>query len=149
MAARVAGAADLLDVRLTHSTSSIDAFPGTEAVLGHRLRVKPDVTASAEGAFIVVEVDFRVRIHEYPDGEERREVAEISCTQAALYGLDLDPFASPAEAEAFAATTGTFALYPYARAFIQDTTARMGLPPLTLGIYRIPITAPTGDDDPD
>lgn len=66
---------------------------------------------------------------------------------AALYELgyaDSDIAPTAEEVTAFGASTGAFALYPCARAYAQDVSTRLGLPPLTLSIYRVPISSPEG-----
>ena len=94
-----------------------------------------------------VTVAFTVEVFEAnEEGERGTEVARIECRYAALFVCDLVPPAQPDEVDAFARTVGVMALYPYARAGIQDTTARMGLPALTMGIYRIPIDDPQPAD---
>lgn len=83
---------------------------------------------------------------DHSPAESRASVASLEVQYAALYmhGLDdRDGAPSDAELDAFARTTGVFTLYPYARAEIQNVTAHMGLPPLTLDVYRIPIGDPT------
>ena len=38
---------------------------------------------------------------------------------------------------AFAATNGVFNVWPYWREYVQSTTTRMGLPPITLPVFRV------------
>ena len=50
----------------------------------------------------------------------------MSCSYGALYDLGAAADLDDDELDAFARTTGVLALSPYARAWVQDTTARMG-----------------------
>jgi hypothetical protein len=143
LAARVAGQADLLDVRLTSCTCETLDVPRPDARLTFDLDIEPGVPERVDEVAVAVECTFTVSITEVDDeaaaedakdGPAGPQIARVSCSYAALYALDLDPAPTDDECDAFARTTGVFALYPYARAFIQDITARMGLPPLTLGI---------------
>lgn len=73
------------------------------------------------------------------EGDEDSSLATIKFQMSALFSVE-EPADEPLtedELDAFAQTTGQFALYPYARQFIYDLTGRMGLPPLHLGILRI------------
>ena len=45
---------------------------------------------------------------------------------------------SDKDLEAFGRTVSMFHVWPYWREFVRDVTARMGLPPLTMPIFRIP-----------
>ena len=67
--------------------------------------------------------------------------AEVSFTLLALYSLrelaDGAEEVTTDELEAFAETTGLMALHPYARELIQDQTARLDLPALTIGVAQI------------
>jgi len=42
--------------------------------------------------------------------------------------------------EAFAQRNGVYNAWPYWREFVQSTTVRMGLPPLTLPVYRVGVS---------
>ncbi|MGV1008749.1 MAG: hypothetical protein ACOYBY_09090 [Dermatophilaceae bacterium] len=70
-------------------------------------------------------------------------VATIDFELAALFTLDMREDDEPPQSEeldAYAQSTGVFALHPYARELVADQTTRLGLPPLTLGVYQVPIT---------
>ena len=49
-----------------------------------------------------------------------------------------DKLPNSEELNAYAISTGQYALYPYAREYISDLTMRLGLPPLTIGVLKIP-----------
>lgn len=155
-AARVGGCADLLDVRLAAASCSAERVAPPDARLGFELDIAPEVTSTPEHEALTVTCVFTVRVYEATDPvasddtdsaeAKGADIATLTCSYAALYDLPLDPLPDAEECDAFARTTGVFALYPYARALIQDLTARMGLPALSLGVYRIPIDDP--DDTP-
>ena len=86
-------------------------------------------------------------VEEVRNGEDETNelVTEIPFQFAALYVLEMADGAEPPSADevtAFGQSTGAFAIYPYARAYAQDVTSRLGLPALTLGVYRVPIGSP-------
>ncbi len=153
-AARVAARAEIRDVRLFSSNVELDNFPST----GSRLRWSLDTDVAIEreeddSAFIlrskyslvIAEAKDVVSDSENGDndaaGEEEGRVADISFEFAALFDLELregDEPVEDSELQAFAVTTGQFALYPYSREYIYDVTGRLGLPPLTVGVLKLP-----------
>lgn len=143
IAARLGGQAELLDVRLTIASAALISMSSSESRLSFDAEVAPSARRADDGAF-VVDVSFTVAIRldsqgagdAAGDGTQGDEVAHLSCGFAALYAVATDG-PRDEELDAFARTTGVFALYPYARSWVQDTTARMGLPPLTLPVYRL------------
>ncbi len=146
LAARVAGAAQLLDVRLCDSSATLTDFGATD-----RLTFTADTELSAEqspGSEAIV-VQHRVAVTvtgaDEQDQPTDHMVASITCTHEALYVVPTDIEADPDELDAFAQTTGVLTLWPYARALVQDLTQRMGLPALTLGVVRIGIDAPAAE----
>ena len=146
-AARISGCAELLDVRLVSMSAVSLNFAAPDVALGFQVEISPEVSHAEGAAALGVTVAFTVEVFEADEeGERGTEVARIECRYAALFVCDLVPPAQPDEVDAFARTVGVMALYPYARAGIQDTTARMGLPALTMGIYRIPIDDPQPAD---
>jgi preprotein translocase subunit SecB len=146
-AARISGCAELLDVRLVSMSAVSLNFSAPDATLGFQVEIFPEVSDAEGTAALGVTAGFVVEVFEAgQEGERGTEVARIECRYAALFVCDLTPPPRAEEIDAFARTVGVLALYPYARAVIQDTTARMGLPPLTMGIYRIPIDDPERAD---
>ncbi|WP_212992236.1 hypothetical protein [Actinoplanes auranticolor] len=88
-----------------------------------------DLSASTEGS----------------DDDEASLIADISFEFAALFTVERREDDSPVtdeELRAYSFTTGVFAMYPYAREYIYDTTGRVGLPPLTVGVLQLPVKRP-------
>lgn len=162
LAARVAGCADLHDVRLFGVGANLES-PVVEGELSYTL--SSDVSFQTLGEpvvrTVIVTGEYEVTVLESTDsaddagdgddGEDdgTEKVAEVRFTLAALFSVpeldeDEEPFTAE-EYEAFAATTGQFALYPYAREFVSDVTSRMGLPALHIGALRIELDSRTGE----
>jgi len=73
------------------------------------------------------------------------QVAALRFELAALFTLEMREGDEPLEEEeleAYAASTGQLALYPYAREYVYDATGRLGIPPLTIGVLQEPIEWP-------
>jgi len=145
LGARIAGRAEIEDVRLMRSSFVFEKIPTGNLRLGWTLDVRPSTEFVPNGNHFIVKCDYTVAVDELDGDGKGARVTSIEFTMAALYELefsDADSAPSGDEMTAFGASTGAFALYPYARAYVQDVSARLGLPPLTLGMYRIPISDP-------
>ena len=160
VAARVAGSADLEDVRLFGAAVDLNS-PISEGDLSYTMASEmkyqavgePVRTVIVTGEYEVTVIDAGAKGSSAPtedvDAGNAATVAALRFNMAALFGVD-DPVEGPEvysddELEAFAATTGQFALYPYAREFISDMTSRMGLPALHIGTLRLELDSRTGD----
>lgn len=141
-AGRVAGCAELRDIRLFGIEANL-ADPSEMAGLGYNLDVRTEFQTVGEEVAHALVVTGRYELSVtgvVQEEDEQTEVATLNFALAAMYvlvGQDTDPRAyDDAEFEAFAATTGQFALYPYAREFVANMTGRMGLPALHLGTLK-------------
>ena len=71
-----------------------------------------------------------------PDGAALN-VLSIEATFALIYSVEsLDEF-EDASLIAFAWTNGVFNAWPYWREFVQSTVSRMGLPAITIPVFRV------------
>jgi len=55
-----------------------------------------------------------------------------------VYNLNSHNALTDAHFKAFGRVNGLFNAWPYWREFVQSMTVRMGLPPLTLSVFRLP-----------
>ncbi|MCL5669760.1 MAG: hypothetical protein M1423_00425 [Acidobacteria bacterium] len=102
-----------------------------------------DVTMSHSGKAVakekgVVCATVRFDLQARETGKEKAKPSfRVDVSFELLYKIppDLDP--SRAELRAFAGTNAIFNAWPYWREFVQSMTARAGLPPLTLPLFRI------------
>lgn len=143
-AGHVAGCAELADVRLFSVTGNL-SLPDTVRGLSYSLDVQVEYQTVGEDVIsaLIVTGNYRLAVNAaVEDGgeDDPTDVADLTFALAAMYIL-LEQETKPitfdeAEFEAFANTTGQFALYPYAREFVATMTGRMGLPPLHLGTLR-------------
>jgi preprotein translocase subunit SecB len=148
LAARLAARADIRDVRLFTTRARLVRLPEMDRHLSYHLD-SDAVVEHDNGKSFIVRVKYALRIVEANADEEMDPfedphalVAEIEFEHGALFTLHMREEDQPARAEelkAFAVSTGQFALYPYAREYIYDVTGRLALPPLTIGVLRLPI----------
>lgn len=143
LAARVAGGAELLDVRMVKTSAEHLGFPIAGQPLEYDLDVNPMAHFNSETNALIVSTDFSLAVNQEVESDigetETADIASVTFTLVALYDTPEGMTYGPEELESFGATTGVFSLYPYAREYVQDVTGRLGLPPLTLGVYRVPV----------
>lgn len=165
LAARLAAIADIRDVRLMKTAAEIFNLPASASYLVYELDSASAVEYEPGSASFVVRGTYKVSISASsspdvgtPASELPEDVARIEFEQAALFTIDMQGHSPPEadELNAYAVSTGQFALYPYAREYIADMTMRLGLPPLTVGVLRVPALAgldyrerPTGPSETD
>lgn len=136
LAAKVAAEANLKDLRLQSSHTEVIQLPTPGAELNVDLNIELTTKGSDQNEIIALMARFDVTISESP-AELDKTVAKISCTFASAFAMQEPRTWSDEELEAFANTTGIFAIYPYAREFVSDATSRLGLPTLTLDFLKL------------
>lgn len=152
-ASLVARVVELDDVRLRSVAASAAAHP--------RELVKQDLILenllqrqaySYDEAKNLLTVELTLTVAMRPDRKGRKARARpegpalaIEATYSLDYSLTAPP-PPPAERArffgAFAEVNATFNAWPFLRELVQSVTARMGLPPLTLPVYRVPRPGP-------
>ena len=146
LAARLAGMTDIRDVRLMKTFAEIVNLSVEHPFLVYDLNSEAAVEYEPGGGSFVVRGTYRlfIRSNSTATGNDAEgtasDVATIEFEHAALFVMDMDGQEPPRpeELNAYAVSTGQFALYPYVREYISNLTSRLGLPPLTLGILKLP-----------
>ena len=146
LAARLAAITDIHDVRLMKTSAEIINLPVKCPYLSYDLNSDAAVEYEPGGESFVVRGTYRLFIRSSstmePNESDKPEadVARIEFEHAALFIINMDDQEPPApeELNAYAVTTGQFALYPYVREYISNITTRLGLPPLTVGVLKFP-----------
>jgi hypothetical protein len=152
LARRVAARTQIKDIRLLKSSFELESIPA-----GGQLRFGIDFKSSevdwepGEDQFMVqchyeLALSERVFVDDSATGEpeetEPIAIANIEFALAGLFELEMQSDDAPptdAEVKAYAATTGAFALYPFAREYVYDVTGRLRLPALTLPVRLLPL----------
>lgn len=136
-AARLAGKADLQDVRAMQLHADLVSIPETNE-LEFEVSVDSGYSEIGEDGRCVYSLRTAVKGRE---GEHTRFDANV--VMAALYALPTD--ATNEELKAFGEVTAALALYPYVRAAVQDLAARLGIPNVTLPVYQVPLALEDGE----
>lgn len=133
------------DVRLLSSSLQLANFQSPDSPMRYKIELEPSVErGSSEDDSFIVRCSYQVTIDAVTDedAEDGVRVADILCEFGALYTLDLDEdeSASDEELAAFSESSGQLGLWPYAREYVQSATSRLGLPALTIGMFKISLT---------
>lgn len=151
-ALRVAARAEIEDVRLFEIKSNFVELPDKPAGLSYNMAsdVRVEYLPEEDGLIAAGEYHVTVREAETDDPDEAesddpKTFLDLGFTMAVLFSVDVregdKPF-TETELDAFAKTTGQFALHPYARELVADLTSRMGLPQLHIGMLKLHLDAP-------
>lgn len=153
VAARIAARAEIQDVRLLRTNVELHRQPEPDRRLTYDLNFESviDWDSANADSFIVriacnLNVEFvedEVRTNAEPDTDDPdKPVATAEFEYAALFSCTMcdgdDPIGED-ELSAYGATTARFLLYPFIREYIYDTTGRLALPPLTIGVLSRPL----------
>ncbi len=102
-----------------------------------RLATHGEARTTDAGTF---DVDAKISLEIVPvenDKAEADPVVDISAIFCLSYSLGEDIEVSDEDLSEFADMNGIFNAWPYFRELIQSAIARMGLPPITMPVYRI------------
>ena len=143
LAAIVAQHVDLATVYMSSVTARLRAPHRvvSESILKNEVEAKlawsPAFSVQEVPAVLVVRVPFQVMIA--GRAENALPLAEVEVELSLEYPLDSLP---PGERrdelfEAFAKVNGVYNSWPYLREVVQNTFARMALPPIVLPVYRV------------
>lgn len=122
--------------------------PGFEPPLTYSINVQPSYTRVDD--HLAYEFSYRVTASGKP-GEDADEepVAELEVTLVLVYQLTSDVELADDELGAFGSVMGTFTAHPYLREAVQSLSVRIGLPPLTLDVVRLPVDGPKTSSEAD
>lgn len=141
-AARIAGQAEIKDVRTRSIHADMDFPPPVDSRLGYDMDADFEFAAPEEqGDLSIVQGQYKLALWLAPTEGERepQQFATLSFALVGLFDIPLHEAKqySDEEWQAFVKTSAQFALYPYARETVSMLTTRLGIPPLTMGVLRL------------
>lgn len=134
-AARVGAQVEIDDIRLTSLNAEL-LNPASEGPYSIQIGLAPSVSQIADR--LLFECSYRIDVKGVADDEALR----LECKFLAAYTLSSSDEHDIDDLVAFGEITVLRALHPYIRELFQSTSARLGLPGLTLGVFRVPIPVP-------
>ncbi len=135
LATQVSERVEIQGVRLLASTSRqtpLVSSPQIEVSFSHGVEVNVDRDKS------LVAVVPRFMMQAFPAGQKDKEVAvEVEAVFLLTYSISDLKGLSQSHYESFAKTNGVCNAWPYWREYLQNAITRMGLPALTVPVFRI------------
>lgn len=107
-----------------------------ELSLQHGFRSEYQIQKSDSVQHLSVIVDFKFEAKDVSGGEGGDVVANLSATFHLLYSLPVDFDAERSCFEQFATVNGVYNAWPYWRELVQTSAGRIGLPGVTLPVFR-------------
>jgi hypothetical protein len=141
LVAAVARLVEIAEVRLAYldvkGPESVDQAGGIPGPLSLEQDFRADAKAEEQALRVLTHFDLALRAPEGP-GKKARELVRLKAGFALRYHLPAKHDLSPEHLEAFAQVNGAYNAWPYWRELVQSTLARMGLPPVTIPVFKVP-----------
>jgi len=136
--ARIISVVQIHDVRLREAVCRSLSEPSIvadelAAKLSHEASVKTDPEDESN---LLVSVRFSLEIRQETGAKELH--AEIAAVFELSYVLPTEDSFSADEIEGFGQVIAVFNAWPYWREIVQSSLSRMGMPALTIPLYRLP-----------
>lgn len=135
LATKVSERVEIQNVRLLASTSrqtTLVASPQIEVRFSHGV----DINVDREKSLVAVVPRFVMQA--FPADQKDKEVAvEVEAVFLLTYSVSDLKGLSKSHYESFAQTNGVYNAWPYWREYLQNAITRMGLPALTVPVFRI------------
>jgi preprotein translocase subunit SecB len=130
---RVISAVEIEEVRLVAASATVRVRLPRQGAQTH-IETSARV-GEYQGGTLVVFPTIEVRVQGAKSTAP--SAVQVKATFEVRYGLPKGFSVSRDELEAFAQTNAIFNVWPYWREFVQSVFTRMGLPPLTLPVFRL------------
>jgi preprotein translocase subunit SecB len=135
LAAPVSDQVSIRDVRLISSGCSQTPNAGRGK---HSLEINCEVKTQADKKKDYILVFPTFKLEGIPlEGNKKKPDLIIEATFVILYKVESLVGLKQSNFEAFGQSNGVYNAWPYWREFVQNTVARMSLPPLTIPVFRL------------
>lgn len=135
-------AVKLRDIRVIETTSRM-ATDLCDDVFSGQLQIYTDEMKTRASRFDNETLYCGVRIKiKAAKAEDKPAAVEVYAEYSLIYDIIGDTDFSQESADLFAARNGVFNAWPFFRELAYSSTARMGLPAITVGSFRLPLQGP-------
>lgn len=124
----------LEDIRLLESRCQQSLITNTKSSLSFKISRSAKVVPPKENNILVVIAHFVFQA--FKEGEDKN-FATIEATFLLAYRISTREGLTDDHYQEFANMNGIYNAWPYWREFVQNTIARMSLPPLTIPVFRL------------
>ena len=135
LAAPVSDQVSIRDVRLISSVCSQTPNAGRGK---HSVEIKCEVKTQVDKkkGYILVYPSFKLEGFPLENKQKKPDIV-IEASFVIMYEAESFEGLRRGNFEAFAQSNGVYNAWPYWREFVQNTVARMNLPPLTIPVFRL------------
>ncbi|MFQ5424460.1 MAG: hypothetical protein ACE5F9_10825 [Phycisphaerae bacterium] len=140
LSAPVSVRVEIVDILLTETAAKRQPLRGD---LPLNFTMNGSVHTKTDKKENTIQVQPRFTLTAKYDETDDDELLRIEAAFLLRYRVDSFTGLNKANFDAFGELNGLFNVWPYWREFVQSTTVRMGLPPLTLPVFRVPDVAST------
>ncbi len=151
LVAAVARVVEIAEVRLVYLEAkrpeAAEAGSGAQSPLSIEQNFRADAKAEERALRVLAHFDLVLRGGEGAS-KKAQELVRLKAGFLLRYHLPAKHALSPAHLEAFAQVNGAYNAWPYWRELVQSTFARMGLPPVTIPVFKVPRGEPAAVDEP-
>ena len=137
---RLVAAASLVTIVLKSSECQAFVYPTlvdpAKCSVDTNISSRFEKTQDEKGIFSFLDFTLTSVSSESAEGKTPQLLFQVKATFVAVYGLPVTEFSKEAM-ESFVNTNAVFHAFPYFREFAQSMTSRLGVPPITLPLYRI------------
>jgi hypothetical protein len=127
-------------IRLQQSSCRLDCLP-PKGRLSFQMSHEAEAKRGEKSTSLTVVAKFHLDAS--PEGSDNQIFARIDATFSIVYSLSTFEGLTEGGIKRFANMNGIYNAWPYWREFVQSTVTRMGLPALTIPVFRI--AGPTKD----
>jgi hypothetical protein len=124
----------LEDVRLLESRCQQKSITNIKGPLSFKINHSVNVVCPNEKNILLVIAHFDFQA--IKEGEDK-DLATINASFLLAYSISNKEGLTEDHYQQFANTNGIYNAWPYWREFVQNTIARMSLPPLTIPVFRL------------
>lgn len=139
LACSVSKRVNLIDVRLEKS-ECFQKPNRAKSIIDIDIECEVGFHANPESNVLVVVPQFI--INGYLDEKKDEADFNINATFVLIYRIDSWDGLESSNFDAFANSNGVYNAWPYWREYVQNITSRMGLPPLTIPVFRLSNPSP-------
>jgi preprotein translocase subunit SecB len=152
LAAFVASRIQIKAVRLVE-TSARQVVSGDKLPQQLDLAIKTEASLDPETLKIAVDVRCSLAARYADAGQEAQVPVSIAAVFRVEYSCDSSQNLTKESIDAFGELNGVYNVWPYWREYVQSVLVRMGLPPLTIPVFRPmsdswPIPRPSSHSEP-
>ena len=128
---------DTVVLRRADLTADFDPYNlPADLALTQGYRCSYEANDHSQNGRISVVIDFKFSAKKVEEGEPGEDVVSLDASFLLVYSIDKSLELDPECLTHFASVNGPYNVWPYWREFVQTATGRVGLPGVTVPVFR-------------